>query len=66
MKITKLQTGYRIRCTDVEFETLQLAVDQIEAQDPWDLIDDTSMRKSWVRRVKAGAYLRVDDDRRTW
>lgn len=64
MKITKGKNGYRIRCSDHEYEILCLAVERIELGDPQGILTETGHRRSWSRRTSHGRFMRVDVDRR--
>ena len=64
MKVTRDKNGYRVRCSDHEFDILGIAVDQIEADNPLEYLSETGHRRSWSRRVSGGVFLRIDVDRR--
>lgn len=64
MKVTRNKRGVTIRCTDLEFEILSAAVDQIEAGDPMDFLQGQHIRRVFNVRTKDGLFLRVDVDRR--
>lgn len=58
MRITKWPNRYHIRCTDHEFEILQIALAKMQSDD----LEHTGQRKSWSRRIHQGEFLRVDRD----
>lgn len=64
MKITRDKNGYRVRCSDHEFEILCVAIDQIEAGMPTETLTKTGHRRSWSRRTSGGQFMRIDVDRR--
>lgn len=65
MRVTRWNNRVVIRCSPNEFEILGIAVDQVEVGDPYELISDTNLRKSWGRRAIGGSFLRIDKDKRT-
>lgn len=65
MRVTHHNNRVVVSCSLHEFEILGIAVDQIEAGDPSDLLPTTGLRRSWARRTNAGQFLRVDKDKRT-
>lgn len=64
MKVTRNKRSVTIICTDLEFEILSIAVDQIEAGDPMDVLKGRHIRRVFNMRTRDGQFLRVDEDRR--
>lgn len=73
MKITRLKNGYRINCSDSDYEMLVHLVNEGESHFLYDDESDNPLRDAgWspaaqsaaTRRSKGGGLLRVDENRR--
>lgn len=59
MKVKRMKNGYSIRCSDSEFDALQVAV---ASMDPKGLSGNA--KAGYTRRTNGGKFLRVDVDKR--
>jgi hypothetical protein len=65
MRVKRLQRGYTAYLSDHEFAILQRMAARFDIDAEWKEMP-TGQRRSWGRRIRHGAFLRVDKDGRKW
>ena len=65
MRVKKLQRGYTAYLSDHEYAILLRMADRFNIDEEWKDMP-SGQRRSWGRRIRRGAFLRVDEDTRKW
>lgn len=65
MKVKRNNRGYAIFATDSEFAILEMMAAGFDIDVSWPKME-RGPRRAWGQRIRKGAFLRIDQDKRTW